>query len=419
MKHLFIFTIILCALFFSSCKTNEADTEEGDKEEITDPVLSETLLAFGNECLILQSSDKGLSWEQANVPNSIKQYNGYTINIKDAIYAEGKWIAVGGFGSGAVHVGRILSSDDEGETWVSVENPSTSILYQIAYSEGLFVAVGDKNNILTSSDGNVWNKIAAEKFITKGVDDEIATFTHVAIGDGSIVVGGHIKFSFSTTTDSYIRVIESTDGAKTWVHGKGFSGKRVDGFIYADNEFIILDNGAVSTRKNGAWERDNRSGQSRFDRPVNYVNGHFVSSMTRNYTHIVGIRKNNQWIESVGSIPNLSINAIMGNKERYVMVGSKYPMSGGSSKTEASIYTSEDGLNWVSSRESLGEELIGKNCSFQTGIFAHDRFIISGEQTRMPGTPSVFYTSEDGLTWVKSAMPELSIEEQVYKIVSN
>ena len=407
MKHLLIIITCIALLFTSSCKS-DLDLKP----------TSDILLALGQKCLILQSSDKGLSWGKATVPASIRTIKGYETSIFDAVYANGKWVAVGGIGSGAIHRGIILTSEDEGKTWIEIDNPSTSKLFKINYGDGKFIAVGHLNNILTSTDGANWDKVDVANLFPP-ISGNYTTFSHVAIGNNSIVIGGKTKFVVTGFSGSNALLIESSDGGKTWNKISKAHGKQIEGLVYGDKQFVAVGDGFVAHKKNGVWSSDLRSGKSKIHGPLSYDNRKFIASISRSYSNYVGFKNETDWTSSSTTIYNLSINSILCSKNKYVLIGSEMPPSGGIDGNFATIYTSEDGLNWEQNRDWLGETLKGSNCGFRAGIYAHDQFVIVGDQKRSPGTPSLFYTSKDGINWIQSTTPNLLVDEHVYKIISN
>lgn len=425
MKHLFILTIALCAMIFCSCDKDdsiaEPDVEKPDVEDPKEPENpTKSLLALGKNCLILQSENKGLTWTKSNVPESYTTYNqhgtNYNLQLSDAIYANGKWIAVGGFGSGAVHAGLILSSDDEGKTWVKLDNPSTSKLYDIAYGDGQFVATGNKGNVITSTDGLDWKIPCCTNIFNLGKNKN-AVLSHVAVGDGTIIVGGREEMMSEFGKLKNYLIMESKTKGKTWCRVNGLGGESITGLAYTDGQFMGVSSGSFISKTNGMWSRDNRSGKRKSSGLLNCFDKTFATVLKSSGSSRIAFTKEGQWVESNQDIYNLSATAIIRGNENYVLIGAEMAIPG--NKRQAAIYTSEDGLTWTSSREWLTDQLVGNRCSFHSGVYSDGRYSIVGSQSRMPGTPPIFYSSEDGKEWIKSDMPVLTTEQQIYKIISN
>ncbi len=419
MKQLLFFVFAFCVVIFVSCDSREHLEKDIPDEDDEESIEVESLLALAKKCVILYSSDNGLTWSESDIPESIKTHTStkaYDIEITDAIYANGKWISVGGFGSGAVHVGRMIYSHDYGSHWSNLDNPSTSKLYDIAYGNGQYVAVGDKKNIIISDDGIEW-KIPDTGSLLNFGDNTDVVLSHVAIGDGSIVIGGHVKFYTEFGTTKAAVLIESNDKGKTWSSIKGFNGESINDLVYGDSQFMATCTGAFIHKINGVWGFDNRSGQSKSSGILDYFDKTFATTLSNQGTFSIALNKDNQWEESNSAVINLYANCILRGSENYVLIGSQ--KTDPDYKYQAAIYTSEDGVNWISNRDWLKDRLVGNRCSFKSGIYAHGRYNIVGSQERIPGTPSEFYSSKDGLVWEKSDIPVLTKEQQVYKIVSN
>ena len=103
--------------------------------------------------------------------------------------------------------GTILSSSDDGATWVDRTDPVSPVtsenLNGVSYGSGIFVAVGEEESILTSPDGAAWTPIT-----TPGTSDRelfgvtYANSTFVAVGDGGTIL---------TSNDETITTYESTN----------------------------------------------------------------------------------------------------------------------------------------------------------------------------------------------------------------
>ncbi|KEZ47531.1 flagellin N-terminal helical domain-containing protein [Metabacillus indicus] len=110
----------------------------------------------------LYSTDGGYSWSASDV---IPRVNGgdYT-NLKDIVYGNGKFVAVGGTLSSSFSISNpaVVSTSSDGINWV-IHNLYDSLglegnLTQVYYDNNQFIAVGDGGMILKSSDGENWIK---------------------------------------------------------------------------------------------------------------------------------------------------------------------------------------------------------------------------------------------------------------------
>lgn len=136
--------------------------------------------------------------------------------------------------------GSILLSNRNGTnpgTWQTVHSAGTP-LFGIAYGNGSWVAVGQGNKVLTSTDGYTWTtRVGAQKssdwqWITYG------NGTFVAVG-GAVVNGQEIG-----------TVMFSTDGGVTWTRGNSGSKKSLSSIAYSPelNKFVAVGvGGAIVT----------------------------------------------------------------------------------------------------------------------------------------------------------------------------
>ena len=151
-------------------------------------------VAYGNGTWVAVGNNEALwatdinSWSSTVVPGAF--------DLHGVTYAEGLFVAVGGWTSAKAN---IFTSPD-GQDWTLVENSVNGTLYDIAYGNGRFVAVGD-SHLYYSDDLATWNLLArfangplygvawsGGKFVTVGVDGEMytspdgAVWTQVASG---------------------------------------------------------------------------------------------------------------------------------------------------------------------------------------------------------------------------------------------
>ncbi|MCT4639068.1 MAG: hypothetical protein N4A72_15300 [Bacteroidales bacterium] len=401
--------IVLIVISVVSCKKDSIDI---DKES-----GSETIIGLGNSGVVIRSADGGLNWTRASIANGVIDYNGYKLLVRDAVYAKDKWIAVGGFGSGAVHKGIVLTSTDDGNTWNEVKTDATSVLYDVEYCGNKFVAAGMKGNILLSTDGTKWTKINLKGVIPDNGGNEKHTFVSVAYGEGTIVAVGRTDFTAFGTTQDFPLIVESTDGGNTWKHVSKIGSETVRVVKYTNQGFIALSGGGVISKKGGVWSYDNRSGKFRIYPPLHYTNNRIfaTSGLRGRYSSV--FNEGSGWEERGNKIINLGVRGVTYGNGSYLFVGSE--MHPATAVVKAVTYISSDnGNTWVNTRESLGEKLVGRHCSLKTAVYAKGRFVIAGDQRRMPGTPTMIFTSEDGTNWKESVLPGLTIDEQIYKLVS-
>ena len=172
MKSFIKFIFIFFILFNASCAVEDGTTKfpfwvvsggssisfkDGDKEwdnvTITsDNILmrdiesnnSQGLIAVGQDGNIWQSSDKGLSWDNRT------SGNGNTSRLWEVLYTSGKYVAVGN--------GGIIITSDDGITWDNRTSGVTKVLRGVAYGNSKYVTVGFDGTVLTSSDSISWTQ---------------------------------------------------------------------------------------------------------------------------------------------------------------------------------------------------------------------------------------------------------------------
>jgi photosystem II stability/assembly factor-like uncharacterized protein len=410
MRRIFLFTV--CALFIGfmfSCKKDSSDAESKSG--------SDAVIGLGKNGTVIRSGDGGNTWTRATVPGEAITHYGYKLAVNDAVYSKDKWIAVGGFGSGAVHKGLVLISTDDGNSWREVKTDATTVLYTVEYCNGIFVAAGMNDNLLTSTDGERWIKVDLKDIIPDPGEPVVRKFTSVVYGEGTIAVAGEVYFT-GFASAKYPVILESTDEGKTWSRiVKGGSGGGVDAMVNTNQGIVALAGGGVIYKRGGVWDYDNRSGVPRIYPPLHYTDNTIFATSGLRGRYFTMFNEGSGWEERGDRIANLNIEAVMYGNGRYLYVGSERPL--GRATVRAVTYVSTDkGNTWVNTRESLGEKLKGNYCSFRTGVFANGNFIIAGDQSRRPGTPTMIFTSKDGTNWKESVTPGLTVDEHITKLVS-
>lgn len=102
--------------------------------------------AAGLDGSILTSADNCVSWTRRYIATGIRYHFG--------ISSGGGTSVVVGY-DGLAFLGTILTSDDNGATWIPRITGTNHYLWGVAYGNGIFAAVGDGGTILTSADKGV------------------------------------------------------------------------------------------------------------------------------------------------------------------------------------------------------------------------------------------------------------------------
>lgn len=118
------------------------------------------LTIVGGAGLVRTSDDGGLTWDARTGSPTGSNVTWYRM-----IFEFGRWIAVGGQGSGAT-AGRVMTSPD-GETWTAASVPSVGVLGSVSvstdfYGNPILMAIElNGNKAITSTDGGLtWGAYA-------------------------------------------------------------------------------------------------------------------------------------------------------------------------------------------------------------------------------------------------------------------
>ncbi|MCJ7555006.1 MAG: protein kinase [Ignavibacteriaceae bacterium] len=130
----------------SSIKSDWQKINIGTNENINAILLNDNqIFLFGNNGLIVRSSDQGKSWSKV------------ISSTRSSIYAvtslrNNKFVAVG-------EKGLVIISSDNGKTWKSQKSNTAESLFSIKFIGDILYSVGSKGSILTSNDyGRTWSK---------------------------------------------------------------------------------------------------------------------------------------------------------------------------------------------------------------------------------------------------------------------
>lgn len=271
-------------------------------------------------------------------------------------YGGGKFVAVG-------NGGVILTSADDGMTWVRRESGTTNMLRGVTYGSGQFAVVGfeysERNAlgevhpmdsfsvVLTSADGASW----VERWSGKQTE-----LREIAYGNGRFLAAGHAYASGSLPGAS----VTSADGVN-WVQHSGIQ-RSLHSIAFGNGQFVATSlGGTIAISADGAnWpEQQSGSGivcQCSWVTPIAFGNGRFVTLGT-----VFTAQKTN------------------------------YEISG----------TSTDGLNWIAHQATFqGFEPGAPEFGPLRIAFGNGQFVAVGSST--PGPPTgrgIIQTSVDGLAW--------------------
>lgn len=191
-------------------------------------VGSELMSDFG----FIQSSDDGMTWTN-RFGNSI-------YDLLDVAYGQGIFVAVGWDWYG----GQNLYSSTNGVNWTARTNATVSTFYGVTFTPGLFVAVGDgtipggsittNRNIYTSSNGTNWTGRASG-----APPNDVHAITGVAYGAGRFVgVDGYGYTYTSTTGITWTRSLIGANPPPASSYGGSIS--------FCNDRFIVLSGAATN-----------------------------------------------------------------------------------------------------------------------------------------------------------------------------
>jgi len=166
------------------------------------PIGTGLYVAVGDAGSILTSNDGGVTWTAQYAPGTVFLPIGNGMNLYDVAYANGLLVAVGWDNS--TSSGVILTSPD-GINWTRVTpNPTAEPLHGVTHGPCGWVAVGANGTVLISPNGTSWT---AETSNTTAVLRRVAygAGRYVAVGQGAILVGlcadGSPDLAVSKTVD--------------------------------------------------------------------------------------------------------------------------------------------------------------------------------------------------------------------------
>jgi photosystem II stability/assembly factor-like uncharacterized protein len=101
---------------------------------------NDSFITVGDAGTILTSTDNGITW--------LKKVSGVIIPLNRITYGNNTFVAVGDYGT-------VLTSTDNGNTWTKRLSETTIDLNEVAFANNTFVTVGTSGKIFTSNDNGV------------------------------------------------------------------------------------------------------------------------------------------------------------------------------------------------------------------------------------------------------------------------
>src|SRR5437764_550630 len=244
------------------------------------------------------TSTNGLDWTPRAVPGV----------RKTVIFANGQFAAVAPMDQ-PLYDSTVYTSAD-GVTWEPHALPESSFIQGITYGDGLLVAVGERGDILTSTNALDWvqrTRRAGTGSDLTGVawsgtqwvaleesggmlssSDGLAWTYHpptnrafmygIAYGSGTFVAVGATDFFFNQTKSKMV-VETSTDGT-TWTYQELADNGILRAVAFGNSQFVAVGEGfptLILTSPDGATWTRRSPGPSRNLRAITFANGLFVA----------------------------------------------------------------------------------------------------------------------------------------------
>lgn len=280
-----------------------------------------------------------------------------------------------------VAVGSGVVTSGDGIRWTEREN--TLALTSVAYGGGRAVALGPEGHAVVTTDGAEWMVVNPGDGLLKGAYD-------VAYGDGVFVAVGEV---FDPVSGLGAVVATSRDGVN-WspVDRRPPGGLRA--ITYGDGRFVVAGTNLVATSRDGiGWER------GAFEAPrqlfgIGYGDGLFV--ITGGISSIFFSSDGIEWTSAVSNAPRPTfLRGVAHGSGVFVAVGDRY--SAAEKRNQSSIITSPDGINWTLAYS-------GEAQSLSDVTYGNGTFVVVGQSETyheygVDYTTAIALTSQDGNEW--------------------
>ena len=259
------------------------------------------------------------------------------------------------------------------DVWTSRDSGTTNDLNDITYAAPLFVAVGDKGTILTSTNAADWVSQ------NSGTSDNLYGLTY---GNGLFIAVGQI------VEDGQWAVLTSTDGV-TWSDHFSLPLITLYGVAYGNGLFVAVGvNGLMGISTDGTNWAVQSSGITLPFLDVTYANGLFVAVAAGN---ILTSTDGTNWLRAstVGQVYGL--NGVAFGQSKFVAVGGSAPTAFG-----GFITTSLDGLTWNPQNSGVTRK------DFYDVAWGNGSFVaVGGTGFGKSHSPNcIIVSSSDAVSWV-------------------
>jgi pimeloyl-ACP methyl ester carboxylesterase len=343
---------------------------------------------------IVLTSDDGATWiQQHSGINPSGEFFGIT-------YGNGMFVMVGLCRTNGDYRGAVLTSSD-GVNWVQrYDGASGKYLRSVCYGNGLFIAAGDGNTLITSPDGINW---------TAGSAGSGNSFAGIAYGGGRYVLVG-------ANSQGLAAILTSQDGI-SWTTRTSGTLNKLQGIGYASGQFMVTGSGTNLVSLDGAmWT----GGNSRVTGTADFTYGaglflaatpgafftstDWLSWTQRSWSITPGgvAFGNGQFIALSSSGYLISTNGTNWVSRSFPTNGNPSGIAfgngnfvafalGGSFITTGWVFVSQDGTNWSQHSLAVTNGMFSRRVAFGNG-----RFVAVGGDDNNSGT---IVTSLNGTSW--------------------
>jgi len=147
-------------------------------------------VAVGDQTALMATSSNGVTWTELPTANNPfiyyeeETFSNWKRPIYDIIFAEGKFVAVGG--------GGIIAYSTNGTEWTRAANPiatTNRAIRCITYGAGKFLVGGLYGKAAYSEDGITWTAIGNTTFS----DNSSSNIITAVYGEGKFIIGGELN----------------------------------------------------------------------------------------------------------------------------------------------------------------------------------------------------------------------------------
>lgn len=296
--------------------------------------------------------------------------------LYDIAYGNGTYVAVGDWGT-------VLVSQD-GANWRTKSLPVSTVISCVTFGNGIFVAyaldpastaIGNSTSyILTSADGENWNVVFSQA--NYSIYGRTTYIRRVFWMNGMfIAVGGNNSF---VNEEKECWILTSPDGTN-WTTRVSGPGMAMYSVVYAQNKFVALgNNGSSLISQDGIAWTTNATGLTTEGVDVLYWNGRFAALYNTSYF------QNPSWLVMSTDGTNWAGPANFSGwlLRRLTIYGTNLLATGENGVT----YITPDGTNW-------SQIALPITNSYAAKTFGNRTFLVGGQGTILSGTPGQSWTS--------------------------